>query len=136
MWFIGGTPQMVAGLYLGYDSPRSLGGYAQGGTVAVPIFKEWARKAYEGMPPLPFRAPPGIRMVRIDRATGKQVYGTWPATDDPKPAVIWEAFKPQSEARRARRTAPTAAPSAAPTVSATRATATDSDFLQKQGGIY
>ncbi len=136
VWFIGGTPQMVAGLYLGYDSPRSLGGYAQGGTVAVPIFKEWAQKAYAGLPVLPFRAPPGIRMVRIDRASGKQVYGTWPATDDPKPAVIWEAFKPQSEARRAPRAAPSAAPTVAPTAAATRATGSDSDFLQKQGGIY
>ncbi|WP_443019831.1 penicillin-binding protein 1A [Sphingomonas adhaesiva] len=136
VWFIGGTPQMVAGLYLGYDSPRSLGGYAQGGTVAVPIFKEWAQKAYAGLPALPFRAPPGIRMVRIDRASGRPVYGTWPTMDDPRPAVIWEAFKPQSEARRARRTAPTASPSAAPTAAATRAAGSDSDFLQKQGGIY
>ena len=136
VWFIGGTPQMIAGLYLGFDAPRSLGGYAQGGTVAVPIFKEWAKKAYEGLPVLPFRAPPGTRMVRIDRASGRPVYGTFPTEGDPKPAVIWEAFKPQSEARRARRAAPGDTPAARPTVSATRAPATDSDFLQRQGGIY
>ncbi|KTT69188.1 penicillin-binding protein 1A [Sphingomonas endophytica] len=136
VWFIGGTPQMIAGLYMGFDSPRSLGGYAQGGTVAVPVFKEWALKAYEGLPALPFRAPPGIRMVRIDRASGRPVFGTFPTDNDPKPAVIWEAFKPQSEARRARRGGPAAAPSARPSASATRATANDSDFLQRQGGIY
>jgi penicillin-binding protein 1A len=136
VWFIGGTPQMIAGLYLGYDTPRSLGGYAQGGTVAVPVFKEWALKAYDGLPPLPFRAPPGIRMVRIDRASGRQVYGTFPTDSDPKPAVIWEAFKPQSEARRARRATPGVAPSAAPTAAATRAAPRDTEFLQQQGGIY
>ena len=58
VWFIGGTPQMIAGVYIGYDTPRSLGGYAQGGTIAAPIFKQWAIKAYEGMDKLPFRAPP------------------------------------------------------------------------------
>ncbi len=136
VWFIGGTPQMIAGLYMGFDSPRSLGGYAQGGTVAVPVFKQWAQQAYAGLPALPFRAPPGIRMVRVDRASGRPVFGTFPTDSDPKPAVIWEAFKPQSEVRRARRTAPSAAPTARATTSDTRATASDSDFLQRQGGIY
>ena len=136
VWFIGGTPQMIAGLYLGYDSPRSLGGYAQGGTVAVPVFKEWAVKAYDGLPVLPFRAPPGIRMVRIDRASGRPVYGTFPTDADPKAAVIWEAFKPQSEAPRARRAGPAATPTAAPTTGPATRAASDSDFLQKQGGIY
>ena len=135
VWFIGGTPQMIGGLYMGYDSPRGLGGYAQGGTLAVPIFKAFAKKAWEGMEVLPFRAPKGIRMVRIDRGSGRPVYGTWPSLDELKPAVIWEAFKPQSEARRARRTSPTAAPTAAPTARASQAPS-DSDFLQRQGGIY
>jgi penicillin-binding protein 1A len=140
VWFIGGTPQMVAGLYMGYDQPRSLGGYAQGGTLAAPIFKAWAQKAYDGMEKLPFRAPPGIRMVRIDRASGKPVFGVFPATDDPKPAVIWEAFKPQAEPRRARRVArdAPAAPDALPTPGQPRPRPrpTASDFLQREGGIY
>ena len=138
VWFIGGTPQMIGGLYIGYDTPRNLGGYAQGGTLAVPIFKQFAVKAYEGMPVLPFRAPKGIRMVRIDRASGRPVYGGWPGFDEERPGIIWEAFKPQSEARRPRRTSPTgpatAAPRVAPQAQATRAS--DSDFLQRQGGIY
>jgi penicillin-binding protein 1A len=136
VWFIGGTPQFVGGLYIGYDTPRDLGGYAQGGTIAAPIFKQFAVKAYEGLEKLPFRAPAGIRMVRIDRASGRPVYGTWPTDTDPKAAVIWEAFKPESEPRRARRR-PGAAPTAAPTaaVQAPRAPR-DSDFLQREGGIY
>lgn len=138
VWFIGGTPQMVGGLYLGYDTPQNLGGYAQGGTLAVPAFKQFALKAYEGLPVLPFRAPPGMRMVRIDRGSGRQVYGTFPTEAEPKAGVIWEAFKPQSESRRPRRTSPTGAPTAAATVAprARATTGSDSDFLQRQGGIY
>lgn len=134
VWFIGGTPQMVAGVYIGYDTPVNLGGYAQGGTIAAPIFKQWAQKAYEGMEVLPFRAPAGIRMVRIDRGSGRPVYGTFPTDADPKAGVIWEAFKPQAEARRAPRRqgpAPAATSTAAP-----KNQARDSDFLQRQGGIY
>lgn len=133
VWFIGGTPQMIGGLYMGYDSPTGLGGYAQGGTLAAPIFKEFAQKAFDGLEKLPFRAPEGIRMVRIDRASGRPVYGGWP-TSDPKAGIIWEAFKPQSEARRAPRR-PEAAPSTAPSA-AGRAQQNDSDFLQREGGIY
>ena len=137
VWFIGGTPQFVGGLYIGYDSPRNLGGAAQGGTLAAPIFKQFAVKAYEGMPALPFRAPPGIRMVRIDRGSGRPVYGTWPSLDDPKPAVIWEAFKPESEPRRAaRRTVGPATPSARASVAPRAQAPRDSDFLQREGGIY
>ena len=55
--------------------------------------------AFEGMPVLPFRAPQGIRMVAIDRRSGHRVFGAWPG-DDPRAAVIWEAFKPESEPRR------------------------------------
>ena len=140
VWFIGGTPQYVGGLYLGYDAPANLGGYAQGGRIAAPIFKAFAVKAYEGLPVLPFRAPSGIRMVRIDRASGRPVYGGWPGFGEPKPAVIWEAFKPESEPRRARRGAreETDAPKAAvekKTVQR-RERSRDSDFLQREGGIY
>ncbi|MGE7207321.1 penicillin-binding protein 1A [Sphingomonas sp. NPDC019816] len=138
VWFVGGTPQFVGGLYIGYDHPRSLGGYAQGGTIAVPIFHQFAKAAYDGLPKLPFRAASGIRMVRIDRASGRPVYGTFPTGNDPKPAVIWEAFKPESEPRRrARRNAEAAATApTTPSAPATPAPPRDSDFLQREGGIY
>ncbi|MGF1550156.1 MAG: penicillin-binding protein 1A, partial [Sphingomonadaceae bacterium] len=102
VWFVGGTPEIVAGVYVGYDEPRNLGGWAQGGRVAAPIFKEFAKRAFEDMPVVPFRAPEGIRMVRIDRRSGRKVFGAWPG-DEPKAAVIWEAFKPETEPRRAIR---------------------------------
>jgi penicillin-binding protein 1A len=99
VWFIGGSQEVVAGVYLGFDNPRPMGGYAQGGTLAAPIFRQFAKTAFEGMKVVPFRAPTGIRMVRIDRRSGRRVQGSWP-TDDPRAAIIWEAFKPESEPRR------------------------------------
>jgi penicillin-binding protein 1A len=137
VWFIGGSQQVVAGVYMGFDRPRPMGGYAQGGTLAAPIFRQFARAAFEGMPVIPFRAPTGIRMVRIDRRSGQRVYGAWPGTD-PRAAVIWEAFKPESEPRRTSGreeidpNARVAVRRAAPTASDRR----DSDFLQREGGIY
>lgn len=105
VWFVGGTPDIVAGIYMGYDQPRSMGGYAQGGRIAAPIFKQWAKSALADQPKVPFVAPPGIRWVRIDRASGKRVYGVFPTTEDPKSSVIWEAFQPQTEPRRSYRRA-------------------------------
>ena len=103
VWFVGGTPDIVAGVYLGFDQPRSLGGYAQGGRISAPIFKQWAQVALKNQPKTPFVAPPGIRWVRIDRASGKPVFGVFPATEDPKSSVIWEAFQPQTEEQRSFR---------------------------------
>jgi penicillin-binding protein 1A len=110
VWFVGGTPDVVGGVYLGYDQPRSLGGYAQGGRIAAPIFKDFAQVAFKDMPKVPFVAPPGIRWSRIDRASGRIVFGTFPVQEDPKSAVIWEAFQPQTEPRRAFRRSQTFTP--------------------------
>jgi penicillin-binding protein 1A len=151
VWFVGGTPEVVAGVYLGYDQPRPMGGYAQGGRIAAPVFKQFAQIAFKDMPKIPFVAPPGIRMVRIDRVTGKKVFGTFPTTVDPKSSVIWEAFQPETEPRRSFRRsvelakAQTEKPPEARTAVARRRpaprgapnTPADSgEFLQRQGGIY
>lgn len=96
VWFIGGTQRLIAGAYVGFDRPRNMGGYAQGSTVAVPIIKDFitaTRDRWRAEPPI---APSGIRMVRIDRRTGKRVMNGWPSSD-PKSAIIWEAFKPDTE---------------------------------------
>jgi penicillin-binding protein 1A len=131
VWFVGGSPDMVGGLYMGYDNPKPMGGFAEGGTIAAPVFHAFALKAMKDLPTVPFQAPPGIRMIRIDRKSGRRVFGAWPDGSYYSP-VIWEAFKPESEPRRtirreelAKQAAPTAAKPA-----------TDSDFLQSQGGIY
>ena len=140
VWFVGGSAQVVAGVYMGFDRPRPMGGYAQGGTLAAPIFRQFARAAFEGMPVVPFRAPAGIRMVRIDRRSGERVFGAWPGRD-PRAAVIWEAFKPESEPRRTvRRDEPAPETRARPRRTAPAAQQSaeqdDDDFLQREGGIY
>ncbi|WP_439545643.1 penicillin-binding protein 1A [Sandarakinorhabdus sp.] len=129
VWFVGGTPDIVAGLYLGYDQPRAMGGYAQGGTMAAPIWRQWGEAALKDWPKKPFVIPPGVRMVRIDRRSGQRVFGMWP-DGGPRPAVIWEAFKPQSEPRRTER---------AEDVLARRGSSrirSDAQFLEQEGGIY
>ena len=128
VWFVGGTADIVSGLYLGFDQPRNMGGYAQGGTLAAPVFKQFALAALKDTSKRPFTIAPGIRMVRIDRRSGKRVFAGWPADGDPKPQVIWEAFKPESEPRRL---ATVDDPFAVKEV-----VRSDSDFLQSTGGIY
>jgi penicillin-binding protein 1A len=134
VWFVGGTPHFVAGLYIGHDKPRNLGGL-QGGTFAAPIWKRFYQQAFKDNEPGPdpFLAPPGVRMVRIDRRSGRRVYGAWPGTE-PKSAVIWEAFKPESEPRRIYRTAEDL--KALQPVQPKARVKSDSDFLRQQGGIY
>ncbi|MPT48491.1 MAG: penicillin-binding protein [Sphingobium sp.] len=138
VWFVGGSPDLVAGVYLGFDTPRSMGGYAQGGRIAVPIWKEAMEPILKDMPKTPFIAPPGVRMVRIDRRSGKRVYGAWPTGNDGKPAIIWEAFKPESEPRRTIRKEEVESQqkAVARTRSTTSSAPRDSDFLQREGGIY
>ncbi len=98
-WFMGGSPDIVAGTYLGYDQPRNLGGWIEGGNTAAPIFKQFVEETRDRWSGRPFTAPEGVRMVRIDRRTGSRVFDAWP-TDDPLSGVIWEAFKPDTEPRR------------------------------------
>ena len=139
VWFVGGTPDVIAGMYIGFDQPRSMGGYAQGGSYAAPIFKDFALAALADRQPIPFSAPKGVRMVRIDRQSGRRVYGSWPGTD-PKASIIWEAFKPESEPRRTIREEeikPIKAPRRTTGGPAQKGSTgrTDSDFLDDRGGI-
>ena len=130
VWFVGGTQDIVAGLYLGYDTPRDLGGYAQGGTTAAPIWRQFGEAVLKDAPKLPFIIPPGIRMVRIDRRSGKRVYGEWPGPEERKSQVIWEAFKPESEPRRIGNSADPYA------IDPRRRVRSDAEFMRNSGGIY
>ncbi|WP_374530727.1 penicillin-binding protein 1A [Novosphingobium sp.] len=99
VWFAGGSQDIVGVVYLGYDQPRSLGGYAQGGTFAAPIFKQFVTETRARWSHRPFVAPPDVYMVKVDRVTGKRVFDGTPSTD-PKSPIIWEAFKADAEPRR------------------------------------
>lgn len=92
VWFIGGTPDLVAGVFLGYDQPKSLGNYAAGGSLAAPIFKEFMQVVLKDKKDVAFRVPEGVSFVRVNRETGK------PATVmDNNFNVILEAFREGTE---------------------------------------
>jgi penicillin-binding protein 1A len=86
-WFIGFTPDIVVGVYMGYDKPRHLGRGATGGHLSAPIVKEFLKVALADKPSVPFRVPPGIKLVRVDLKTGMRA---GPGTE----RAIVEAFKP------------------------------------------
>ena len=69
-WFIGFTPNLVIGVYVGYDQPKSLGYKQTGSSVAVPIFKRFAKKIDLNSKNIHFRVPSGMSFVRIDPNTG------------------------------------------------------------------
>ncbi|WP_199257958.1 penicillin-binding protein 1A [Paracoccus binzhouensis] len=70
VWFIGFTSNLVAGCYLGYDQPRTLGRNAYGGTLCVPVFNEFMQEAVKEFGGTEFKVPPGGHFVNIDRFTG------------------------------------------------------------------
>lgn len=69
-WFIGFTPDIIVGTYVGFDEPKPMGGKETGSSVAAPIVKDFMEKALKDVPPSLFRVPPGIRLVSINPATG------------------------------------------------------------------
>jgi penicillin-binding protein 1A len=146
-WFVGGTPDIVAGMYVGFDQPRNLGGWVQGGNTAAPIMKRFVEATRDRWNAEDFVAPPGVRMVKVDRRTGKRVFDGTPS-DDPKAAIIWEAFKPDTEPPRSTRSDVIAAKRneilelirrarQGPTQrAAAREVERPDDFVEEQGGIY
>jgi len=85
-WFVGFTPSLAVGVYMGYDNPKSLGRGKTGGVLAAPVFTEFMQDALKGKPPTPFNIPPGMTQDWIDPATGvKALAGQ---------GAILEAFKP------------------------------------------
>jgi penicillin-binding protein 1A len=88
LWFIGFSPDLVVGLYVGYDKPRSLGRDAQAGHTAAPIARDFMKLALADKPAVPFRIPAGIKLVRVDSMTGMR------AGPGDGRATILEAFKP------------------------------------------
>jgi penicillin-binding protein 1A len=86
-WFVGFSPDLAVGVFVGFDEPKSLGPKDTGSNVAAPIFKSFMREALEGQPLVPFRIPAGIRLVRINADTGL------PARPGDK-KVYLEAFRP------------------------------------------
>ncbi len=87
-WFIGFSPDVVVGIYVGYDKPRNLGNKATGGALAAPIAKDFMKLALADKPAVPFRVPAGIKLIRVDAKSGMR------AGPGDGGRTILEAFKP------------------------------------------
>jgi len=88
-WFMGFTPDLVAGVFIGYDDPAFLGSDETGGHLAAPIFRDFMMVALKDAPPTEFRTPPGVQMVRINPDTGEPAGAGQPG--------ILEGFKAGTE---------------------------------------
>jgi penicillin-binding protein 1A len=85
-WFIGFSPDLAVGVFVGYDDPVPLGRHETGSSVSAPVFRDFMADALKGQPAIPFRTPPGIRLVRVNARTGLPIQ---PGESN----VILEAFK-------------------------------------------
>ncbi|MDX2083628.1 MAG: penicillin-binding protein 1A [Rickettsiales bacterium] len=87
-WFVGFSPDLVAGVYVGFDTPKSLGSNETGSSIALPIFIDFMKQALKDKPSTPFRVPNTVKFVKIDRNTGK-----FPDSNTTKDKIFFEAFK-------------------------------------------
>jgi penicillin-binding protein 1A len=86
-WFVGYTPDLAVGVFVGFDNPKPMGRGATGGQVAAPIFTSFLQEALAAKPPVEFRVPRGLQLIPINRRTGlRSVAGA--------DGTILEAFKP------------------------------------------
>ena len=69
-WFIGGTPNLVTGVYVGFDDRRSLGESETGARAALPIWLAFMKEALKQLPVVPFEIPDGVTFVKVDASTG------------------------------------------------------------------
>ena len=69
-WFIGGTPNLVSGIFVGFDDRRSLGETESGAHAALPIWINFMKEALKTLPVAPFTIPEGITFVKVDPSTG------------------------------------------------------------------
>ena len=90
-WFVGFTSNIVAGCYIGYDTPRAMAG-ASGGGFCGPVFNEFMQKAVAKYGSGKFRVPPGGRFIKIDRFTGARL-----SDDASGPNVVAEYFRDGEE---------------------------------------
>ncbi len=91
-WFVGFTPDLVLGVYIGFDDNRSLGENETGAKAALPIFVEAMKEILKDKPSVPFRVPEGIVLKRIDITTGKA-----PTLISSDRNIVMEAFKVNSK---------------------------------------
>jgi len=85
-WFLGFTPKLVIGVYVGFDEPKTLGRYETGAKAALPIFKKFVQEVVKKSEAYPFKIPKTINLVMVDQETGIP-------SNDNKKNIILESFK-------------------------------------------
>ena len=85
-WFIGFSPDLVVGVWMGFDTPETLGPHETGSTASGPIFRDFMTEALKDKPDIPFRVPDSVELVRVNATTGKPALAG-------ETNVIMEAFK-------------------------------------------
>ena len=85
LWFVGYSPNLSFGVFMGYDKPRSLGDSAQAALYTAPVFRDFMKMALKETPDTPFRVPPGVKLISVDVHSGMRASGA---------GAILEAFKP------------------------------------------
>ena len=89
-WFIGYTPDLAVGVYIGYDNPKPMGKKRTGGELAAPIVADFMKLALKDKAAMPFRVPRAIELIPINAINGKRsIFG--------EEGTILEAFKPGDE---------------------------------------
>ncbi len=91
-WFVGFSPDLALGVFIGFDEPKPMGRGETGGGLAAPVFRDVMREALADKPAIPFRIPPGVILARVDAKTGLIAS---PGSD----GTILEAFKAGTEPR-------------------------------------
>ena len=96
-WFIGYTPDLTVGIYVGYDNPKPMGKKRTGGELAAPIVADFMKLALKDKAAIPFRVPRAIELIPINAVNGKRaIFGA--------EGTILEAFKPGDEPPETSRT--------------------------------
>jgi penicillin-binding protein 1A len=105
-WFIGFTPDLAVGVFIGYDQPRPLGKRETGSSVAVPVFGDFLSEALANRPVIPFRRPNDTLVIPVHAETGERVLQS-------DPNAVLEVFKPGQRPGGVLIDMPSGAPSAA-----------------------
>ncbi len=129
-WFVGFSPDLAVGVYIGYDNPRPMGRSASGGGLAAPIFADFMKLALRGKPHTPFRVPRGIQLIPINPKNGERApYGA--------ETTILEAFKPGEEPTEDNNVVIGGDPGFVPSgVSQVDTSARDGGLTTGTGGLY
>ncbi len=94
-WFIGYTPDLVVGVWVGFDTKKSLGSRETGAQAALPIWQHFMENALRDEPPAPFPDSEGVTHTAVDRATGLRALETAGCVD-----LVQESFVEGTEPTR------------------------------------